>query len=154
MYQNWKLCYYIGFGLFSWKKRFYKKSHNGTLSILKTCWRILVKGCKKRLVIVIFFKTRENNEINCTQYLCITLKIYCYYFRCFCFISFRAADWKLDQPDWTGRLRIVLLNNKCFLKLEDKTSGKLLFLSLEPEYRFIIFCDSTDIWSQHWFIFL
>jgi len=39
--------------------------------------------------------------------------------------GYRAADWKLDQPDWTGRLRIILLNNKCFLKLEDKTSGEL-----------------------------
>ena len=37
----------------------------------------------------------------------------------------RADDWKLDQPDWTGRLRIVLVNGKCFLKLEDRTSGEL-----------------------------
>lgn len=39
--------------------------------------------------------------------------------------AYRAADWKLDQPDWTGRLRIVLINNRCILKFEDKTSGDL-----------------------------
>jgi len=39
--------------------------------------------------------------------------------------GYRAADWKLDQPDWTGRLRIVVLNNKCILKFEDRTSGDL-----------------------------
>jgi len=39
--------------------------------------------------------------------------------------AYRAADWKLDQPDWTGRLRIIILNNKCVIKLEDKTSGEL-----------------------------
>lgn len=39
--------------------------------------------------------------------------------------GYRAADWKLDQPDWTGRLRIVVLNNRCFLKFEDKQSGEL-----------------------------
>lgn len=39
--------------------------------------------------------------------------------------AYRAADWKLDQPDWTGRLRIVVVNNTCFIKLEDKTNGEL-----------------------------
>lgn len=39
--------------------------------------------------------------------------------------AYRAADWKLDQPDWTGRLRIVVVNNKCIVKMEDKTSGEL-----------------------------
>ena len=38
--------------------------------------------------------------------------------------AYRAADWKLDQPDWTGRLRIVTLGGKCFIKFEDKITGK------------------------------
>ncbi len=40
-------------------------------------------------------------------------------------IKIRAADWKLDAPDWSGRLRIVALNTKLNLKLEDKNTGEL-----------------------------
>ncbi|XP_063409490.1 NECAP-like protein CG9132 isoform X1 [Mytilus trossulus] len=39
--------------------------------------------------------------------------------------GYRAADWKLDAPDWTGRMRIVALGKDLFIKLEDKTSGEL-----------------------------
>lgn len=39
--------------------------------------------------------------------------------------GYRASDWKLDQPDWTVRLRIVELNTKCILKFEDKVTGQL-----------------------------
>ena len=37
----------------------------------------------------------------------------------------RAADWKLDQPDWTGRLRVCAKGKECYIKIEDKTSGAL-----------------------------
>jgi hypothetical protein len=39
--------------------------------------------------------------------------------------GYRAADWKLDQPDWTGRLRCLVKGTKCELRLEDKHSGEL-----------------------------
>ncbi|XP_062889144.1 adaptin ear-binding coat-associated protein 2-like [Mobula hypostoma] len=39
--------------------------------------------------------------------------------------GYRAADWKLDQPDWTGRLRITAKGNTAYIKLEDKNSGEL-----------------------------
>jgi len=39
--------------------------------------------------------------------------------------GYRAADWKLDAPEWTGRLRCLEKGGKCELKLEDKTSGQL-----------------------------
>lgn len=39
--------------------------------------------------------------------------------------GYRAADWKLDLPDWTGRLKIVALKQQLTIKLEDKTSGEL-----------------------------
>lgn len=42
---------------------------------------------------------------------------------CCCFLSFRASDWKLDAPDWDGRLRVVAKGKELFIKLEDKTSG-------------------------------
>ena len=47
------------------------------------------------------------------------------------FGNFRASDWKLDQPDWTGRMRVVAKGKDLSIKLEDKTSGtpNISFLS-------------------------
>ncbi|XP_075071886.1 adaptin ear-binding coat-associated protein 1 isoform X3 [Mixophyes fleayi] len=39
--------------------------------------------------------------------------------------GYRASDWKLDQPDWTGRMRLTSKGNVAFIKLEDKVSGEL-----------------------------
>ncbi|KAI1301789.1 Adaptin ear-binding coat-associated protein 1 [Halotydeus destructor] len=39
--------------------------------------------------------------------------------------GYRASDWKLDEPDWTGRMRIVAVGKKCIIKIEDKSSGQL-----------------------------
>jgi len=39
--------------------------------------------------------------------------------------GYRAADWNLSSPDWTGRMRIMEANKKVRLKLEDKNSGEL-----------------------------
>lgn len=39
--------------------------------------------------------------------------------------GYRAADWNLAAPDWTGRLRLMEKNKKVKLKLEDKNSGDL-----------------------------
>ena len=38
---------------------------------------------------------------------------------------FRAADWNLSTPDWTGRMRLLAKGTECILKLEDKVSGEL-----------------------------
>ncbi|ETN64540.1 adaptin ear-binding coat-associated protein 2 [Anopheles darlingi] len=39
--------------------------------------------------------------------------------------SYRAADWNLTEPIWTGRLRMVSKGRSLCVKLEDKTSGSL-----------------------------
>ncbi|KAM6959418.1 LOW QUALITY PROTEIN: adaptin ear-binding coat-associated protein 1-like [Aplochiton taeniatus] len=39
--------------------------------------------------------------------------------------GYRAADWKLDQPDWSGRMRVTAKGKAAFIKLEDKVSGEL-----------------------------
>ena len=39
--------------------------------------------------------------------------------------AYRASEWKLDAPDWTGRMRILSTGIKCIIKLEDKNSGEL-----------------------------
>ena len=40
------------------------------------------------------------------------------------FCPFRAAEWQLDQPSWSGRLRITAKGQVAYIKLEDRTSGK------------------------------
>lgn len=39
--------------------------------------------------------------------------------------GFRAADWNLGEPDWTGRLRLISKGDKMFLRIEDGTTGAL-----------------------------
>eukprot|EP00092_Neocalanus_flemingeri_P008752 GFUD01009425.1.p1 GENE.GFUD01009425.1~~GFUD01009425.1.p1 ORF type:complete len:295 (-),score=90.18 GFUD01009425.1:259-1089(-) len=39
--------------------------------------------------------------------------------------GYRAADWTLSNPDWTGRMRVMEQNKKVRLKLEDRGSGEL-----------------------------
>jgi len=37
--------------------------------------------------------------------------------------GYRANDWSLDNPDWTGRLRLVTKGSSCFIKLEDNSGA-------------------------------
>ncbi|XP_028393914.1 adaptin ear-binding coat-associated protein 1-like [Dendronephthya gigantea] len=39
--------------------------------------------------------------------------------------GYRAADWKLDQPDWTGRMRVCSKGSELYVKLEDNSNGEL-----------------------------
>jgi len=39
--------------------------------------------------------------------------------------GYRASDWNLAAPDWTGRMRLVTKGPECILKLEDKVTGEL-----------------------------
>ncbi|XP_073250688.1 adaptin ear-binding coat-associated protein 2-like isoform X2 [Porites lutea] len=44
--------------------------------------------------------------------------------------GYRAADWKLDQPDWTGRVRVCAKGKECYIKIEDKSSGQHAFIGM------------------------
>ncbi|KAG9355798.1 hypothetical protein JZ751_000640 [Albula glossodonta] len=46
----------------------------------------------------------------------------------------KAADWKLDAPDWTGRMRITAKGKVAYIKLEDKISGELFAQAPIEEY--------------------
>ncbi|XP_071761136.1 adaptin ear-binding coat-associated protein 1-like [Centroberyx gerrardi] len=46
----------------------------------------------------------------------------------------RAADWKLDAPDWTGRMRVTARGKVAYVKLEDKISGELFAQAPVEEY--------------------
>ena len=42
-----------------------------------------------------------------------------------CLFIYRAADWNLQEPSWTGRMRLVSQGDAVTLKLEDKITGEL-----------------------------
>lgn len=48
--------------------------------------------------------------------------------------GYRASDWKLDAPDFTGRLKVVSRGPKLFIKIEDKVSGELFAQCPIEEY--------------------
>ncbi|XP_074654397.1 adaptin ear-binding coat-associated protein 1-like isoform X2 [Tubulanus polymorphus] len=48
--------------------------------------------------------------------------------------GYRASDWSLDQPDWTGRMRVVVKGKDLSIKLEDKASGELFANAPIEEY--------------------
>ncbi|KAJ8273236.1 hypothetical protein GJAV_G00099260 [Gymnothorax javanicus] len=48
--------------------------------------------------------------------------------------GYRASDWKLDAPDWTGRMRITSKGKVAYIKLEDKVSGELFAQAPVEEY--------------------
>ena len=48
--------------------------------------------------------------------------------------GYRASDWKLDAPDFTGRLKVVSRGEKLFIKIEDKVSGELFAQCPIEEY--------------------
>lgn len=39
--------------------------------------------------------------------------------------GYRAADWGLDKPAWTGRMRVIAKGKSVSIKLEDKNNGQL-----------------------------
>lgn len=48
--------------------------------------------------------------------------------------GYRAADWKLDSPDWISRLKVISVGKNCFIRIEDKTSGELFAKAPIPSY--------------------
>ena len=48
--------------------------------------------------------------------------------------GYKAADWGLDKPQWTGRMRIVVKSDQLQIKMEDKTSGELFAKAPVEEY--------------------
>jgi hypothetical protein len=65
-------------------------------------------------------------------------------------LYFRAADWNLNEPQWTGRLRLVAKGKDCVLKLEDKTTGELFAKCPIDQYPGIAIEAVTD--SSRYFV--
>uniref|UniRef100_A0A8V1A4F9 Adaptin ear-binding coat-associated protein 1 n=1 Tax=Gallus gallus TaxID=9031 RepID=A0A8V1A4F9_CHICK len=64
--------------------------------------------------------------------------------------GFWASDWKLDHPDWTGRLRVTSKGKTAYVKLEDKVSGELFAQAPIDQYPGIAVETVTD--SSRYFV--
>lgn len=70
---------------------------------------------------------------------------------------FRAADWKLDAPDWTGRMRVTARGKVAYVKLEDKISGERKADETAPLFSFLAGNPSVALFfffflSANWFL--
>ncbi|XP_032564998.1 adaptin ear-binding coat-associated protein 2 isoform X1 [Chiroxiphia lanceolata] len=64
--------------------------------------------------------------------------------------GYRAAEWQLDQPAWSGRLRITARGSTAFIRLEDKTSGELFAQAPVEQFPGIAVESVTD--SSRYFV--
>ncbi|XP_043853332.1 adaptin ear-binding coat-associated protein 2 [Dromiciops gliroides] len=64
--------------------------------------------------------------------------------------GYRAADWQLDQPSWSGRLRITAKGQMAYIKLEDRTSGELFAQAPVEQFPSIAVENVTD--SSRYFV--
>ncbi|KAM4612872.1 adaptin ear-binding coat-associated protein 2 [Polymixia lowei] len=48
--------------------------------------------------------------------------------------GYRAADWKLDEPSWSGKMKITSKGKVAFIKLEDKITGELFAQAPVDQY--------------------
>uniref|UniRef100_A0A8C8RLS9 NECAP endocytosis associated 2 n=1 Tax=Pelusios castaneus TaxID=367368 RepID=A0A8C8RLS9_9SAUR len=64
--------------------------------------------------------------------------------------GYRAAEWQLDQPAWSGRLRITSKGKIAFIKLEDKNSGELFAQAAVDQFPSIAVEGVTD--SSRYFV--
>ncbi|KAF2352037.1 Ribosomal protein L12 family [Trinorchestia longiramus] len=64
--------------------------------------------------------------------------------------GYRAADWDLGTPDWTGRMRLVSRGKDCIMKLEDKISGQMFAKCVVDKYPGLAIEAVTD--SSRYFV--
>ncbi|XP_028302805.1 adaptin ear-binding coat-associated protein 2 [Gouania willdenowi] len=64
--------------------------------------------------------------------------------------GYRAADWKLDEPAWSGRMKITAKGKMAFIKLEDKNTGELYAQAPVEQYPGCVVEAVTD--SSRYFV--
>lgn len=64
--------------------------------------------------------------------------------------GYRAADWKLDEPAWSGRMKITAKSKMAFIKLEDKNTGELFAQAPVEQYPGVAVEAVTD--SSRYFV--
>uniref|UniRef100_A0A668SED2 NECAP PHear domain-containing protein n=1 Tax=Oreochromis aureus TaxID=47969 RepID=A0A668SED2_OREAU len=61
-----------------------------------------------------------------------------------------AADWKLDEPAWSGRMKITAKGKMAYIKLEDKNTGELFAQAPVEQYPGCVVEAVTD--SSRYFV--
>uniref|UniRef100_H3DAZ7 NECAP endocytosis associated 2 n=1 Tax=Tetraodon nigroviridis TaxID=99883 RepID=H3DAZ7_TETNG len=64
--------------------------------------------------------------------------------------GYRAADWKLDEPAWSGRMKITAKGKMAFIKLEDRNTGELFAQAPVSQYPGSVVEAVTD--SSRYFV--
>ncbi|KAM3878187.1 adaptin ear-binding coat-associated protein 2 [Diretmus argenteus] len=64
--------------------------------------------------------------------------------------GYRAADWKLDEPAWTGRMKITSKGKVAIIKLEDRNTGELFAQAPVDQYPGCVVEAVTD--SSRYFV--
>ncbi|XP_056130144.1 adaptin ear-binding coat-associated protein 2 [Lampris incognitus] len=64
--------------------------------------------------------------------------------------GYRAADWKLDEPTWSGRMKITSKGKIAIIKLEDKNTGELFAQAPVEQYPGCVVEAVTD--SSRYFV--
>ncbi|NWI85370.1 NECP2 protein, partial [Pitta sordida] len=64
--------------------------------------------------------------------------------------GYRAAEWQLDQPAWSGGLRGTAKGSTAFIKLEDKSSGELFAQAPVEQFPGVAVESVTD--SSRYFV--
>ncbi|XP_071376848.1 adaptin ear-binding coat-associated protein 2 isoform X4 [Centroberyx affinis] len=64
--------------------------------------------------------------------------------------GYRAADWKLDEPAWSGRMKITSKGKVALIKLEDKNTGELFAQAPVEQYPGCVVEAVTD--SSRYFV--
>lgn len=64
--------------------------------------------------------------------------------------GYRAADWNLQEPQWTGRMRLVAKGEDLIMKLEDKSTGDLFAKCPIDKYPGVALESVTD--SSRYFV--
>ncbi|XP_008318075.1 adaptin ear-binding coat-associated protein 2 [Cynoglossus semilaevis] len=64
--------------------------------------------------------------------------------------GYRAADWKLDEPAWSGRMKITAKAKMAYIKLEDKNTGELFAQAPVEQYPGLAVESVTD--SSRYFV--
>ncbi|KAG9260710.1 adaptin ear-binding coat-associated protein 2 [Astyanax mexicanus] len=64
--------------------------------------------------------------------------------------GYRAADWKLDEPAWSGRMKITAKAKIAYIKLEDKNTGELFAQAPVEQYPGSVVEAVTD--SSRYFV--
>ncbi|GMP54768.1 hypothetical protein CsSME_00019824 [Camellia sinensis var. sinensis] len=59
--------------------------------------------------------------------------------------SYRADEWNVNKWAWEGMLKVVSKGEECIIRLEDKTTGGIMFWNILLHSQYIIYVYQSDV---------